>query len=173
MKRSMRKELSIITGPKGAGKSSYCAVLASRLQSKGRSPAGLLSPAVFEQGEKIRIDLLDLVSRERRPLAIHRTTESEGVPTGEWLFNAATLDWGNQILREISECEFLILDELGPLEFNQGLGLMEGMKLIDECRFQRAYVVIRPELLETALERWPLAEVIDVSAEPSPIRKNV
>lgn len=169
----MGKKLFIITGPKGSGKSSYCAALASRLRSKRRSLAGLLSPAGFERGEKIGIDLLDLVSNERRPLAIRGTTENEGIFMGEWLFNKTTLDWGNQILHKISESELLILDELGPLEFNQGLGLLEGMKLIDECRFQQAYVVIRPELLEAALGRWSVTEVIDIGNKSQLILEEV
>jgi len=169
----MEKGLFIITGPIGSGKTSHCAALASRFRSEGRPLAGLLSPAVFEQGEKIGIDLLNLATSERRRLAIRRTTENTGVLTGKWLFEPAVLEWGNQILREIKVCELLILDELGPLEFNQGLGLLEGMKLIDECKFQQAYVVIRPELLEAALERWPIMEVIDVSAEALPPRDKV
>ena len=169
----MERTLILITGPIGAGKSNYCAALASRLRSEGRTLAGLLSPAVFAQGEKIAIDLLDLATDERRRLAELGTSAKTDVLIGKWHFDPAVLEWGNQILRHIKACELLFLDELGPLEFDQGSGLLEGMKLIDEGRFQQAYVVIRPHLLDAAHKRWPVTQVIDVSCEASPPRGKV
>jgi hypothetical protein len=62
------------------------------------------------------------------------------------------------------------MDELGPLEFEKGIGLIAGLELIDGKMFHQAIVVIRPKLLQPAQYRWPEAEVVDVSCAESQLR---
>ena len=69
--------------------------------------------------------------------------------------------------KEIEVGDVIIIDELGPLEFEKGLGLIEGLRLIDEKRFQAVFVVVRPNLLETARTRWPEAKIVDVTMIPN------
>ena len=56
----------------------------------------------------------------------------------------------------------LVVDELGPLEFVRGVGLMAGLAAVDEGRYAAAFVVVRPALVDEALRRWPDATVLDV-----------
>jgi nucleoside-triphosphatase THEP1 len=146
-----------------SGKSAWCSRHIEFARAKGQVVGGVLSRPVFAQGQKVGIDLLDLQTGEEKRLANLRTAESKGLMTKRWQFEPHTLTWANHVLRELPPCDVVIIDELGPLEFSRDEGLLEGMRIVDDKRFPEMYVVVRPELLSRALQRWPWAEVLDVS----------
>jgi hypothetical protein len=76
-----------------------------------------------------------------------------------------TLHWGSAILERINSCELFILDEVGPLEFEQGVGLVAGLNFVDTHRDLPCFVVIRPSLLDAARQRWPWSNLLDLTAE--------
>ena len=157
-------ELLIITGTQGVGKTSWFINLIAKARGLGIKVAGLVSPPVYVNGVKIGIDLLNIASGESRRLADLRTTETDQLRTCQWHFDPATLLWGNRILSSFNDCDLLILDELGPLEFKKGRGLQEGLALLDARRFSLSCVVIRPSLLPLAMERWPWGQVVQVTS---------
>lgn len=161
--------LVLLTGEFSSGKTTWCLQLLEQARLRGMLTAGLVSPAVFEQGVKIGIDLMDIVSGERRRLAVRHSLSSGQAPqlgplTQNWHFDSLVLAWGNQILENLSECELLILDELGPLEFLAEQGLTAALKLIDAKQYRLACVVVRVELLSMALERWPWGQPYNLTA---------
>ena len=155
--------LLIVTGDRGAGKTAFCARLIELTRSAGRQIAGVLSPAVFEHGEKIGIDVIDLRTNERRRLADRFHPAHHGPHTRRWNFHAEALTWGDAALNAASPCDLLVVDELGPLEFERGEGWQAGLAAIDARDYQLGVVVVRPELLSVALQRWPQARVIEIS----------
>jgi nucleoside-triphosphatase len=154
--------LIIVTGDRGAGKTIFCARLIELARSSGRSIGGVLSPAVFEEGEKIGIDAIDLRTRERRRLADRFDPAQQGPSTRRWSFHADTIKWGNTVLQSVTSCDVLIVDELGTLEFDRGEGWIVGLNAIDAGDYRLGVVVIRPELLNAAQQRWPQAQVIEI-----------
>ncbi len=158
----MSTSLTLITGDLGAGKTGWCESKVLQARAADREIAGLLSPAVFEGGLKVGIELLDLASGERRLLASLRGSASSGLITADWLFEPETLAWGNKRLSMCGRCDVFILDELGPLEFHRNTGLLEGFCVIERGLYRQAYVVIRLKLLPLALMRWPHAQVLKV-----------
>lgn len=160
-------ELVLVTGRSGCGKTTWCLGLVEQARQAGISPLGMLSPAVFVDGCKVAIDLLEIHTGERRRLA-HRRPEgtAEGGPgphTRAWQFNAGVLDWANRSLDDLPAGDVLILDELGPLELLKSQGLVSGLKLVDERRYRMICVAVRPLLLAAVLERWPWAVVLELS----------
>lgn len=132
-------------------------------------PKGLLSPALFVDGIKAGIDLVNIESQERRHLATpknkgstptHHWSPSE---TPGWIFDSKTMLWGNRVLKSLSSCDLLFIDELGPIEFHSDTGLAAGMDLIGQRAYQNAFVVIRPSLVPEAQERWPWARLMDIT----------
>jgi nucleoside-triphosphatase len=163
--RDIKPGLTLVTGPRDAGKTRWCMELAGRVGAAGMNLRGLVSPAVMEDGEKVGYDLLDLGSGERRRLA-YRIGEAEGdLATEHWQMAAETLKWGNEILRGIKDCEIFILDEAGPLEFVKGVGLTAGLNLLDAKREFPCFLAIRPSLIEAACKRWPWAGILELTAE--------
>ena len=64
------------------------------------------------------------------------------------------------MLRKSTDCDLLVVDELGPLEFNLTTGWIAAFDVLSAKQFRVALVVVRPELLERARQLWPDAEVI-------------
>jgi ABC-type cobalamin/Fe3+-siderophores transport system ATPase subunit/nucleoside-triphosphatase THEP1 len=161
-------QLILVTGLSGAGKTTWCSRLVELAQRRGLKVEGVLSPAVFEDGRKTGIDMVNLQNGERRRLAKLREGGPVELATTQWQFDPAVMAWGDRILRESSNSDLLIIDELGPLEFLRHQGLMEGLRLIDEQRYRVACVVVRSSLLPTALQRWPHALVVSGNCEHRP-----
>ncbi len=158
-------QLFIVTGESGAGKTTACQALIHKAGQQGWPVAGLISRPIYQSEKKVAIDLGDIASGEMRRLAWKRTRDlvEEGLEltTGRWTFDPAVVTWGNQILEALPAVPLVILDELGPLEFEKQSGLIAGLRLLDERRHAVACVVVRPACLSVAVERWPWAQVID------------
>ncbi len=162
--------LGILTGGRGAGKSTWCAVLAEAARARGLAVAGVLSRAVFaDEGlppadrVKVRIDLVDLATGAAHVLATPGDPETEGHGM-RWHFHDEAVAWGNQVLACVGGADLVIIDELGPLELTHGRGLTAGLALLDARGYSVGLVVVRPELVPQAQQRWPDAEVITVPA---------
>ena len=96
-------------------------------------------------------------------MAVIRGKEQTDLKTRRWSFYPEIVDWGNQVLKNAVPCELLIVDELGPLEFERGEGWIAGLSAVDSGEYQIALVVIRPSLLKKAKKRWKISRVLDLS----------
>jgi nucleoside-triphosphatase THEP1 len=148
--------LFFITGPRCSGKTTFCARLASLADEAGLSVGGILCPAVFEKGQKVGIEQLDISSGERQKLGV-RSKDTSDSTVGCWHMDEAVLSWGNQII-------VIIIDELGPLELEDGYGFQEALHLLDEGRYRKAFVVVRPALLPLAQLRWSNSQVFELES---------
>ena len=149
--------LIILSGDIEQGKTRVCMQVADAMKAQGWDVAGILSPAVWKASEKIAIDSLDLRTGETRQLAI-RTINAEspqGLRTKRWQFNADTLAWCNQVFTGMGSCDLLIIDELGPLEFERGQGMLAAFDAVEVGDYRLALVVVRPSLLAQARQRAP------------------
>lgn len=157
--------LTLITGPRGSGKTLWCMDLIGRARARGLQLGGLISPSIIENGVKIGIDLKDLQTGEQRRLA-HRKGAKEGdIQTQDWQMVAETMEWGNSVLEQVDTCDLFILDEIGPFEMEHGMGFVEGLRIIDTTQDFPCVAVIRPALMEAARKRWQWVEVLDISVE--------
>lgn len=157
--------LTLITGPRGSGKTYWCMDLIGRAHARGFDVRGLISPPVFEGDQKIGIDLKDIKTGKQRHLAYLKGNANGDVQTQDWQLVAETLEWGNSVLERIDTCDLFILDELGPFEFEHGIGLIAGISMMDVLKEFPCVVVVRPSLLSLTRKRWPWAHVMDISAE--------
>ena len=156
-------QVILLSGPRGAGKTTVLQKLLVKIKTDGTDVAGILSLPVEEAGEKIAIDGIDLRNGRTRRLAIRNSGASGQWITRQWQFDAEAMQWADRVLEVSTPCDLLIIDELGVLEFERDQGWLAGLKAIDNCRYRVAIVVIRPELLEKAQKRWASAEVINIS----------
>jgi nucleoside-triphosphatase len=154
----------IVTGEIGRGKTRTCEAAAGRLRDLGWDVAGLLSPGVWVGNQKVAIDARDLRSGVSKRLAerAEASHASTGPATRGWRFDAETIAWCNSLLAGAIDCDLLVVDELGPLEFECGEGLTEGMRAVDGGRFRLGLLVARPRLLQAARKRWPAATLLYV-----------
>jgi len=156
-------EIFIITGWRGAGKTSLCKTVITQAKRLDWDIAGVLSPAVFEHGEKTGIEIVNLRTGETRLLARSTRFTDSPLKTTGWAFDQKNTEWGNEILRDAASCDLLIVDELGPLELERQQGWLMGIHAIDSGNYRIAMVVIRPELLSIAIQRWPNSQIVNIS----------
>lgn len=155
--------LILVTGLSGAGKTTWCSRLAKLAAEMGVEVSGILSPGIFKGDRKIGIGAKDLYTGEERQLARLRDGEEAELATPRWTFDLDTLEWANTTLAKSPTADLLIIDELGPLEFLRGEGLIAGLARIDAGDYRVACAVIRSSLLPKALQRWPSALVVSGS----------
>jgi nucleoside-triphosphatase len=141
--------IQVITGERGAGKTTTCQSIITQVRAAGQTAAGLLTPGRFLDGQKTGIHVVDLSSGEQRLLASALPGEFPGLALGCWTFDEQAIAWGNQRLAEVPPTDLLVIDELGPLEFKRQQGWMAAFDVLRRRAFRLALVVIRPECLES------------------------
>lgn len=154
--------LYLLTGPRGAGKTTFCRALAEQVRAAGYVVAGLISPAVYKNGGKTGILVEDLHTGETRPLASVNRHHPEDIPLGPWYFDPQSLAWGNHVLAGSLPCDLIIMDEIGPLELTHKTGWQGALDILSQRDYRAALVVIRPELLFVAHSQFDFSEVIQI-----------
>ncbi|NTW28222.1 MAG: hypothetical protein HGA39_02510 [Coriobacteriia bacterium] len=163
--------LNIVSGPSGCGKTSWCLALLAQAQLTGVEFHGVVCPPVFENGRKTGIDVAFLGGEEdgtRLRLAERRDLSIPSDPSTfrlAWNFDSQLMQRVERHFDLLRASEYLIVDEIGPLELLSGVGWQSALSVIDSGVYRTAFVVVRPSLLEIATTRWPSAEVIQVCAE--------
>lgn len=135
----------IVTGKRGAGKTTFCRHMAELARHAGWDVAGVLSPPRMENGVKTGIFAQDLRHGELRLLASQDSGEIAGAPMCRWVFSEQTLLWANGALAGAIPCDLLIVDEIGPLELEREAGLLAWRSAIAAGAYRIALAVVRPE----------------------------
>jgi nucleoside-triphosphatase THEP1 len=123
-------------------------------------PGRRACPADWELGirnwelTKVGFEAVDVGSGERWPLA-HTDRKMGGPQVGPYSFDPAALARALRVLeRAISAgCDLLMVDEIGPLELEQGKGLAPILDLLPVEGPTHTLIVVRPALLDPLLLR--------------------
>ena len=144
----------ILTGERGAGKSTVCRETIALAQARGHTCGGILTMRRADDA----LDVLNVRSGYVRRLTLD-PDERPAVIQGCFRFSPETLAWGNDALGRAVPCQLLVVDELGPLEFEQGKGWQAAFDVLSGRDFTLAIVVVRPELIVKAQLRLPASAV--------------
>jgi nucleoside-triphosphatase THEP1 len=145
----------IVTGASGTGKTSFCLRVIEAANAAGWQVTGLLSLPRFEAGRKTGIVVLDLSNGEQRLLASNHPNELAGLAFGQWTFDIHTLKWGNDALKHLPPYDVVVVDELGPLEFDRQQGWTAGFDVLARHTAGIAIATVRPSLLTRLQAFWP------------------
>jgi len=138
-----------LTGERQVGKTTVCRQVAELTRGLGYGPAGVLAPALLsEDGLPVAYHAL-MVSDGQQRLLARANGDLGGPRTGRYSFDADVLSWVIGRLRAaISQgCDLLIVDEIGPLELEQGRGLAPILTDLSTGRPPPLLLVVRPELI--------------------------
>lgn len=158
----------MVTGSRGAGKSSFCRGVSQAARQSNWDVAGLLSPAYFEQGLKTGILAEDLRTAKSLRLASISSQSPDDLAFGGWYFDPYTLAWGNRVLQNSLPCDLLIVDELGPLELIHHIGWQAALGILQQGGYRLALVVIRSELQAMASRLFEFSQVIEINPTHPP-----
>jgi nucleoside-triphosphatase THEP1 len=154
----------IITGERGVGKTTFCRKLAEEAGTSGWDVAGLLSLPRCEGGVKTGIEILDLRAGASRMLASARPDELEGFRFCGWTFSEAALEWGNRVLRHATPCDLLLVDEIGPMELDEGRGMTACLQELQSEAYRLAIAVVRPAYEERFHLSWNGSATIAIAS---------
>jgi len=151
----------VLTGNIGSGKSTVAGRLVALARKRGLRCDGLLCSArLGAGGKKIGIDGERIGTGERRGLAA-RDVSSDGLRCGVWLFEPGAMEWSLDALADaISQHpDLLVVDELGPMELNEGKGLAPVIPELKSGKVPLVLVLVRAGLLPALLERLMGCEI--------------
>ena len=140
--------LGLLVGPVGAGKTTAAERVAGLVLRRGLTCGGLLAPAMRNAcGRKIGIWGVNVADGQRRILA--RTDRDLGGPAvGPYSFDGAALEWAVGVIESaLGRCDLLLVDEIGRLELEQGIGLAPVLPYLAAGGGICTLVVVRDSLL--------------------------
>ncbi len=138
------RRILVLTGRRGSGKTTACLELIEDARRHGLDCAGLVSPARIENGRRTGSDVVDVRTGERGPFAF--AVEDEG-GVRRHRFDDDVATWARARLDAACPCRLLVVDELGPLELELGLGWPNALDILRAADFGIAVVVVRPWLV--------------------------
>jgi nucleoside-triphosphatase THEP1 len=169
-------QVILLTGRRGVGKTTVCQAVADLARRRGYRPDGVITPALYACPEpfdftqdrrsrracpadwelgignweltKVGFEALDVGSGQRWPLA-HTDRDLGGSRVGPYSFDPTALARALKVLeRAISAvCDLLMVDEIGPLELEQGEGFAPILDLLPFEGPTHTLIVVRPALL--------------------------
>jgi nucleoside-triphosphatase THEP1 len=139
----------LLTGRRGVGKTTVCQAVAELAHRRGYQPGGVITPALYNgHGTKVGFEAVDVSSGERWPLA-RTDKELEGPRVGPHSFDPVALDRALRVLRRAisAGCDLFMVDEIGPLELEQGEGFAPTLDLLPVEGPTHTLIVVRPALV--------------------------
>lgn len=142
-------KIFIVSGEIGSGKTTSLMKWASTRNNVG----GIFQPVV--EGKRF---LYDISSRTLKNMEIDFS--SAGTKIGKYNFDNRTFDWAQNVLLDCfsKQLEWLIIDEVGPLEL-EGKGLEPVVSKILQERDQinaKLVFIVRTSILEKFVENYDL-----------------
>jgi len=120
--------LFVIVGDAGIGKTPWIEQVVELLKKDGKSVDGLISKKVVSSNEVWYHDLIRISTNEK-----HQLTTMDNIKTstsmGKFNFFDETISWGNDQVLSITDADFVIIDEIGLLEFD-GKGFLPGLEYL-------------------------------------------
>jgi nucleoside-triphosphatase THEP1 len=145
--------LILLSGPIGSGKTTLCRDIAASARDRGLPVAGVLAPAIVQDGIKVGINALDLVSGKQRLLA-RADRDLGGTSVGRYSFDDSTLDWMLSLQEKALASDALVfVDEIGRLELNRGAGLAPLVPALVQPRRACTVAIVRDLVLEEMVSR--------------------
>jgi nucleoside-triphosphatase THEP1 len=152
------------------GKTTVCQAVAELARRRGYRPGGVITPAIYacpeqsrrdSHGTKVGFEAVDVGSGERWPLARTDPSTSSGhrrdlggPQVGPYSFDPAALAKALRVLRRAATagCDLFVVDEIGPLELEQGQGFAPILDLI-HWRSSRTARLSSPKSCSAPAER--------------------
>lgn len=140
-----KQTVTILTAPKGAGKTTYLLDYSAMQKSRGEKIFGLCTPKAIKNGQVIGIDAVDVSTGQKTPFALR--DDLPGIRIGPWRFLSEGIAFGQAACAHQGHRGICIIDEIGPLELS-GQGLTGPLEALKHGQYESAIVVVRPELVE-------------------------
>jgi len=141
---SQKPCLYIIVGDAGKGKTPWVEELIQLLQTDGHIVDGVISKKHKISDDNWYHDLIRISTNDKRQLTTMDKVETT-TKVGKFKFYDDTIKWGNEQLKSINNSDWIIIDEIGLLEFDGG-GFLPGLISSTEYSNQNILFTIRSSM---------------------------
>jgi nucleoside-triphosphatase len=144
------RRITLLTGERGAGKSTVCLALARLARAEGVAVSGVASRSVIRDGRRAGLEAVDLATLASWRLA--STLQALGGPTiGPFSFDAGGLGRALALVEAAADSAAVLLaiDEIGPLELTFHGGFHAVLGPLARRPSPDLLFVVRPSLVET------------------------
>ncbi len=149
---STQNRLILWTGPKHCGKTTSATHLIQVARAEGFNVVGLLEPSLYDNGELIGFDVLNVQNQKRIPLSRRKTNKSKA---NSFEFLTTGLKFGNAVLsaQDTKSADLVIVDEFGPLEL-KGRGWRKNIDSLLVSSDAIILIIVRRELTITVRQLY-------------------
>ena len=143
-----RRTTIVLTGDRGAGKTSFLLRLLTELQGSGWAVGGILAPAVISNGKRLGYDIHDVRTGLSVPLC-RSGNPGRRTEAGPYSFFPSGIAFGRKALstRFLAGVDVVCIDEIGPLEF-RGEGWAPAVRELLRDLEAPLVLVVRSSLLD-------------------------
>jgi len=138
--------LIVIVGDAGVGKTPWVEELIELLRSNKETVDGIISKKNQQSDDKWHHNIIRISTNEKHQLTTMDEIDSD-IKIGKFNLYEESLDWGNNQLTSMKNSDWIIIDEVGLLEFD-GSGLWSGLQSIVTNFRGRLVITIRSALLQ-------------------------
>ena len=151
----------IITGERGAGKTTLAAAVVERLRMAGVRVGGILAPGIYRDDRRYSFEVVALATGERRPLSA-RDPKPGWIEEQCFWVDPAGYALGNAALAD-GDADVVVVDEVGPWELAGSGWAVRLDELV--AGTVPLLLVVRGKCLFDVVTRWQLepTAIVDVA----------
>lgn len=138
--------LIVIVGDAGVGKTPWVEQLIELLQSKGETVDGIISKKCQESDDQWHHDLIRISTNKKQQLTTMDEIDTD-IKIGKFYFYKNAINWGNNQLLSVKDSDWIIVDEVGLLEYN-GNGFIPGLQSVAANFRGHLVITIRSTLFQ-------------------------
>jgi len=120
--------LIVVVGDAGTGKTPWIEQLVKLLKSNNETVDGIISMKCHESGDKWFHNLIRISTNKKRQLTTMDEIDTD-IRIGKFNLYKNNVNWGNEQLVSIKNSNWVIVDEVGILEFDGG-GFLHGLQSV-------------------------------------------
>lgn len=141
----------LVVGTKSAGKTTYLEHILKLLKSKRYKVGGFLCIKNTYNNSKDQYSIVDVKSGESMLLATRNAEINWPIHMGQYFFNPAAFQFGNDLLMKSTDCDIILFDEFGPIEKN-GEGFFKSLIYLLKNFNGILFIAVRPSLMTSLMQ---------------------
>jgi len=138
--------LIVVVGDAGVGKTPWIEQLIELLRNNNETVDGIISKKNQESDDKWYHDIIRISTNGKRQLTTMDEIDTN-IKIGKFNLYNDSINWGNKQLESISNYNWIIVDEVGLLEFD-GSGFLPGLQTVVNNFGGHLVITIRSALLQ-------------------------
>lgn len=157
------KKIIIITGEVNSGKTARVEKVVALLNRLQGRTAGVYSKGVFRKEKKVGYTIVSVESGQSSGFATDTQTDKYTLRQGRYWFDESVFEVYNQKLIEKQNSDYILIDEIGPLELKDK-GFHIALKHLLQHHQKKLILIIRSRLIEKVLNKYGLKkEDVEIS----------